>query len=215
MGWTDRRAVLFRAAATGLFLLSLTTSGRASGTGRRTARDRRPGRAAAGFLATLGTTGRRGAGGPTSLDRPAISTGAPWRDAAPACGPASCTWERTFGSASDDKVAAAAELPDGGFIVVGNTRQSRTGRYDALDPARRQRRRACLAANHFGGPATDQFRDVVVLADGSIVAAGHTRSTGAGESDLWLVKLTPDGVPLFERTHGGPANDKGPRRGAR
>ncbi len=206
MGWTDRRAVLFRAAATGLFLLSLTTS----------AAPRAPG-GEPPVTAALGAPPQDfwqpweppGAGAPEA-DEPGPAgdfNWRSWRDAAPACGPASCTWERTFGSASDDKVAAAAELPDGGFIVVGNTRQSRTGRYDAWI-LRVGNDGALVWHNHFGGPATDQFRDVVVLADGSIVAAGHTRSTGAGESDLWLVKLTPDGVPLFERTHGGPANDK-------
>jgi len=120
---------------------------------------------------------------------------------------AQCTWERTFGGASDDKVSAIARFADDGFVVVGNTRVGRTGPYNAW-VLRVADNGALVWHRRFGGRATDQLRDVVTTADKAIFVVGHTASRGAGGSDVWVLKLDEYGTPLFDRTYGGPANDR-------
>lgn len=129
-----------------------------------------------------------------------------WAEAVGSCD-ASCTWDHTFGAATDDKIAAAVQLADGGFAIVGNTRMTRTGGYNAwvLRVAADGRP---IWRESFGGGATDQLRDLIETPDGRLYAVGHTRSRGAGQSDLWLLKLDADGTVLFQRTYGGAANDR-------
>lgn len=47
------------------------------------------------------------------------------------------------------------------------------------------------------------------LVMGGYVLAGYTRSYGAGESDVYLIKTDGEGKLLWNRTYGGPNGDKG------
>lgn len=139
------------------------------------------------------------------VDRTPIMTAPP---PGAGCGepPAPCTWERTFGGQLEDKAYDIAALPGGDFVVAANTRSGGTGRYDAWvlrlapDGGVRWERR-------FGGPDTEQLYGVVPAGEGAILA-GHTRSVGQGESDLWLIRLDAAGQPLWETVTGGSANDR-------
>jgi len=118
-----------------------------------------------------------------------------------------CTWERIFGGTSDDKLSAATRAPSGDIYVTGATRRGQVGREDAWvmrltgDGALRWRR-------HFGTPETEEFRDIVPAPGGGVYVVGHSRAIGAGESDLWLMRLSGSGETLFELSLGGPQNDR-------
>jgi len=120
--------------------------------------------------------------------------------------PEPCTWERTFGGAREDKAYAVAPLADGGVLVAGNSR-SFAMRYDAwivrLDPAGEP-----VWERSFGGRDTDQVYGLVATGDGGALAVGHTRSSGAGESDVWLIRLDGDGTLVWEQTLGTRGNDR-------
>ena len=124
------------------------------------------------------------------------------------CGlpPAPCSWERAFGGAVEDKGYGIAALTGGGFVVAANTRSPATGQDDAW-VLRLADDGAVLWERRFGRADTEQLYGVVPAGDGAIVA-GHTRSVGGGESDLWLVRLDAAGTPLWERVIGGAANDR-------
>lgn len=139
------------------------------------------------------------------VDRDQIMT-APPPGADCAAPPAPCSWERAFGGQLEDKAYGIAALAGGGFIVAANTRSPATGHDDAwvlrLAPDAR-----VVWERRFGRAEAEQLYGVVPAGDGVIVA-GHTRSVGMGESDLWLVRLDGDGTPLWERVIGGTANDR-------
>ena len=129
-----------------------------------------------------------------------------WRGSDPSCAAGPCTWERTFGAASDDKLSAVIPV-DAGFVATGNSRAGRTGPYGAWMVGLTQAGDP-LWRRDFEGAQTRQLRDIVALADGGFWAAGHTHANTGGTSDLWLVRLDETGTTLFERTYGSPAHDR-------
>ncbi len=121
--------------------------------------------------------------------------------------PAPCTWARTFGRAFEDKLYALAALPDGGAVVAGSTRDHGVARFDGW-VVRVDRSGRPLWERRDGGADTEQLYGVAAAPDGGAFVAGHTRSVGAGESDLWLQRLDGRGERVWARTLGGPANDR-------
>ena len=122
-------------------------------------------------------------------------------------GPSVCTWERTFGGHGAEKAYATTEMADGGFVVAGHTLSRGRLRYDAM-VVRFDRTGRILWQRIFGGRDTEQIYGIVALKDGGVAVAGHTRSSGAGESDIWVVRLDTGGKIVWQRTFGGTANDR-------
>ena len=122
-----------------------------------------------------------------------------------AAGP--CRWGRTFGGAAEDRAYGLVRLPDGGWFLAGNSREGPGLSFDAW-LLRLDRRGRLLWERRLGGSDTDQIFAAAPTRDGGVVAAGHTRSQGAGESDLWLFRLDARGNLLWERVLGGTANER-------
>jgi hypothetical protein len=59
----------------------------------------------------------------------------------------------------------------------------------------------------FGGPQDDGAKCVIQTSDGGYALAGYTRSSGAGGSDMWLVKIDADGTQQWNMTYGGPQDE--------
>lgn len=98
-----------------------------------------------------------------------------------------------------------AAVPGGGFIIAGSAGSSsyktkaRISRLSAYGTP--------LWHKTWGsGEKEDTAEAVVVLADG-YAAAGANRSAASGSSDGWIVRTTPDGDPIWEKTYGGDKTD--------
>ncbi|MGI9329837.1 MAG: hypothetical protein ACR2QB_03900 [Gammaproteobacteria bacterium] len=61
----------------------------------------------------------------------------------------------------------------------------------------------------FGGPASDWAYAMTGTQDGGLATAGRTESQGAGEEDIWIVRVDGDGNRLWDKTFGGLATDRG------
>jgi len=59
----------------------------------------------------------------------------------------------------------------------------------------------------FGGANDDRAYTLIQTEDGGYVAAGYTKSKGAGGSDAWVIKLDQDGNLVWDKTYGGSNND--------
>ncbi|MBD3286028.1 hypothetical protein GF359_05990 [candidate division WOR-3 bacterium] len=55
----------------------------------------------------------------------------------------------------------------------------------------------------YGGTGKDVGRFVKELSDGSFIVLGETQSYGAGKTDIWLLKVNPEGDTVWSRTYGG------------
>ncbi|MFZ5432541.1 MAG: hypothetical protein ACOZB3_02095, partial [Calditrichota bacterium] len=59
----------------------------------------------------------------------------------------------------------------------------------------------------FGGVNSDEAYSLALTPDGGCVMAGLTYSYGAGDADVYLVKVDSNGVIEWQRTYGGPEWD--------
>ena len=66
-----------------------------------------------------------------------------------------------------------------------------------------------MASRIVGGPEADHGTRGVVTADGGSAMLGYTKSYGAGQWNVYLVKVDVDCEPVWTRTFGGPWPDTG------
>ncbi len=116
-------------------------------------------------------------------------------------------WSKTYGGTgtSDDRAYTVLETPDHGYILAGNRFYSSTEQDAWLirtDSAGNE-----LWNRTYGGSARDAFYSIAEAFEGGYLIVGFTYSTGAGESDLWIVKTDADGNELWARTYGGATID--------
>jgi hypothetical protein len=123
-------------------------------------------------------------------------------------------WSRYFGGNFTDIPGGIVQTDDNGFIIAGGSDSQDTdisgniGSYDFWVIR--------IAANgdlvwekSFGGQEIDEARAVIASDDGNFIIAGDTRSStddvssNNGAADLWLIKISPDGNLIWEKTIGG------------
>jgi len=59
----------------------------------------------------------------------------------------------------------------------------------------------------YGGTGNDRAYSVVVTSDGGYALGGYTNSSGAGQSDFWLIKTDASGNVEWNQTYGGASHD--------
>ena len=127
-------------------------------------------------------------------------------------------WSKYFGGNFTDTPESIVQTEDNGFIIVGGSDSNDTdissniGSYDfwiikISDSG------DLVWEESFGGDQIDQARAIVKSGDGNFIIAGDTRSSNndisnnIGAADLWLIKISPSGNLLWEKTIGGTSFD--------
>jgi type II secretory pathway pseudopilin PulG len=59
----------------------------------------------------------------------------------------------------------------------------------------------------YGGENDDWARKIIPTSDGGFIIAGYTGSYGAGETDVWVIKLQSDGTIAWQKTYGSDKQD--------
>ena len=111
-------------------------------------------------------------------------------------------WDRNFGGEHDDITRSIIQTNDGGYILPGFTYFKGAGGRDAwiikLDIQGN-----ILWDKTYGSSKDDVVNPIIKTNDGSYVLSGYTKSKGAGESDIWILKLDSKGNLLWNKTYGG------------
>lgn len=117
-------------------------------------------------------------------------------------------WEKTYGGSLNEFCTKIINDPLGGFLIVGSTASFGSGDRDAF----------CMKIDDdgeivwsmaYGGPQIDDANHIELLEDGNFLITGNTASYGAGNDDLMLLKIDPNGQVIWTSTYGGEFYDYG------
>ncbi len=125
-------------------------------------------------------------------------------------------WQREYGGQVDDNWGdwgvnfSIRQTLDGGYVVAGNTQDPgfTAGGSDAwvlkLDPSG-----AVEWQKSYGRMDDDYANWVEETDDGGFIVCGVTESFGAGNADIWVLKLDSSGAVEWQKAYGGTDYDYG------
>ena len=106
-------------------------------------------------------------------------------------------WTKTYGGIHWDYGESVQECTDGGFIIAGCTYSFGAGGSDVY-LIRTDTDGDTLWTKTYGGTISDYGFSVQECDGGGFIIAGETRSFGAGNGDVWLIRVGPE-VGVEER----------------
>lgn len=115
-------------------------------------------------------------------------------------------WQKKYGGSGDDRAYSIEQTTDGGFIVVGGTSSFDAGNTD-IWLLKLSINGSVEWQKTYGGTGYDIGRSVKETSDGGFIVTGETSSFGAGETDIWVLKLDGSGNIAWQKTYGGDDND--------
>jgi hypothetical protein len=102
-------------------------------------------------------------------------------------------WARTFGGTGyDGGVCSITQTQDGGFAVAGHTASFGAGAYDCL-VLKLSSDGSLVWARTFGGPYSESAGSAIQTSDTGYAMVGETWSLGAGNDDLFVLRLDQNG----------------------
>jgi len=117
-------------------------------------------------------------------------------------------WSKTYGGTGWDEIYCVRETSDGGFISAGRFYHTGTGMYDCY-VIRTNSTGDTVWTNTFGGNSFDYAYSIVETYAGSFVITGLTQSIGAGNKDVYVLKMSSVGDIVWDYAYGGTGEDIG------
>ncbi|GAB6135205.1 CGP-CTERM sorting domain-containing protein [Thermococcus prieurii] len=111
-------------------------------------------------------------------------------------------WWVKYLEAGDTCINALTIAPNGDIIVAGETDSFGAGATDAW-VLRLDANGNVIWQKTYGGSSWDYANAVAITENGDIIVAGKTDSFGAGEGDVWVLRLDANGNVIWQKTYGG------------
>jgi len=117
-------------------------------------------------------------------------------------------WQKTYGGPGRDWAYDVEETQDGGYIVGGGTGSFGAGGWDMwilkLDSYGNVQWQKTYGGWGVGidGLNAEYVHDLAKTSDGGYIVVGGTTSYGAGDRDIWVLKLDSQGNVQWQRTFG-------------
>jgi hypothetical protein len=117
-------------------------------------------------------------------------------------------WTRTIGGPGYEIGYSLIQTSDGGYAIAGESSSFGAGEADVY-VIKLDANGNLQWTKTIGGPASEVGSSLIQTSDGGYVIAGFTNSFGAGEADVYVVKLDASGNLQWTKTIGGPKGDWG------
>jgi uncharacterized protein YunC (DUF1805 family) len=129
-------------------------------------------------------------------------------------------WSNYYGGTFTDTAYSAIQTNDNGYIIVGSSDSTdvdisnNKGNYDFWI-IKISELGTLIWEKSFGGDQVDEARSISQMADGNYLVIGDTRSSNIdvsqnnGAADVWIIKISPEGSLIWEKTLGGSSFDVG------
>ena len=123
-------------------------------------------------------------------------------------------WSRYFGGNFTDTSYAACQTQGGDYIIIGSSDSddidisNNKGTYDFWI-IKISSEGNLIWEKSYGGSEIDEALDITPTTEGNFIVCGNTRSNNIdvssnnGAADIWILKITPNGEILWEKTYGG------------
>ena len=117
-------------------------------------------------------------------------------------------WTKTYGGTGHDYGESVQQTTDNGYIIAGYTNSFGAGNYDVW-LLKTDANGDTLWTKTYGGTAWDRGYSVQQTTDNGYIITGNTRSFGAGDYNVYLIKTLMNGDTLWTKTYGGLDTDYG------
>jgi len=117
-------------------------------------------------------------------------------------------WTKTFGGKNDDGGISLVQTSDGDYAIAGSTRSFGAGEADVY-VVKLDANGNLQWTKTIGGKKHDVGSSLIQTSDGGYAITGATKSFGAGEADVYVVKLDANGNLQWTKTIGGPGYEIG------
>jgi len=116
-------------------------------------------------------------------------------------------WTKTLGGANNDWPNCIIRSMDGGYVMAGETWSFGAGG-DDMYIVKLSSNGTLLWSRTIGGSDDDAAFSIVQTSDGGYTVAGGTYSFGAGDNDMYIIKLDSTGILQWSKTVGGIGYDE-------
>lgn len=118
-------------------------------------------------------------------------------------------WTQVYGGTGTDDGDDIQQTTDGGYIITGNTSSFSAGIWRDVYLLKITSTGVVQWSRAYGKAGeTDYGMSVQQTIDGGYVVGGYTRSYGAGDYDMYLIKTDVNGDTLWTKTYGGTGKDR-------
>jgi len=117
-------------------------------------------------------------------------------------------WTKTIGGKKEEEGVSLIQTSDGGYAIAGSTYSFGAGQLDVY-VVKLDANGNLQWTKTIGGPASEAGSSLIQTSDGGYAIAGSTKSFGAGEKDVYVVKLDANGNLQWTKTIGGGDRDEG------
>ncbi len=117
-------------------------------------------------------------------------------------------WTKTIGGKDFEDGYSLIQTSDGGYAIAGYTSSFGAGKLDVY-VIKLDTNGNLQWTKTIGGPASEKGYSLIQTSDGGYAIAGYTSSFGAGQLDVYVIKLDANGNLQWTKTIGGESDDWG------
>lgn len=116
------------------------------------------------------------------------------------------SWFKNYGGNMWDSGHCVLQTSDSGYLFLGQTMSTSAGDSDFM-LTKTSADGTVQWSKNYGGADYERGQWIETTSDGNFLLTGDTKTYGAGDYDVWLLKVSQSGETLWTRTFGGTGKD--------